>query len=92
MVKNKIGGKRTKRGARKNLNDISDTYILNHYQYFDCSGNIKSNNNQIFNQEQLDKFYSNNYFGVASDAEYTTQQDTKNKYNNMKTNKKRNII
>ena len=23
MVKNKIGGKRTKRGARKNLNDIS---------------------------------------------------------------------
>ena len=71
----------------KNLNDISDTYILNHYQYFDCSGNIKSNNNQIFNQEQLDKFYSNNYFGVASDAEYTTQQDTKNKYNNYSSKK-----
>jgi hypothetical protein len=61
----------------KNMENISDNYTLNHYQYLDCLGNIKSNNDEIFNQEELNKFSSNNYFDVASDASYTTQQDFK---------------
>tara|TARA_B100001175_G_scaffold315495_2_gene327162 strand:- start:10131 stop:11417 length:1287 start_codon:yes stop_codon:yes gene_type:complete len=57
---------------------IGTSYILQENEFFDCYGNNKTQitiKDMSFNQTDLQKFESENYFGVDSNAQYTTMQD-----------------
>jgi len=74
-----VSGENTIYKLLDNIEDpISDDYILNDYQFFNCFGEIKgkSINDMSFSEQQLLDFSNNDYFKVAEDATYTTINDT----------------
>ena len=64
-----------------NTNDPNNNqYLLNEDQFFNCFGDVSNTQSMRFNQQQIQRFQDNNFFGVSDETIKTASELTLNNY------------
>jgi hypothetical protein len=62
-------------------NPINNTqYLLNEDQFFNCFGDVSNTQSMRFNQQQIQRFQDNDFFGVSGENIKTASELTPNNY------------
>lgn len=59
---------------------INNQYLLNENQFFNCFGDVSNTQSMHFNQQQIQRFQDNNFFGVSDETIKTASELTPNNY------------
>lgn len=58
----------------------NNQYLLNEDQFFNCFGDVSNTQSMLFNQQQIQRFQDNDYFGVSHETIKTSSELTSNSY------------